>query len=118
MGLSSLPVSPVLAMPMLALPGTCEGDAVVVDDELDIGVNPDELALDDPIVGQKPPEKGKTGYLNPHSEMHRIRGLPTAKTMTHAQWLEHMVSHPPYDDGNEFRVAGKRNNTPSSTIFF
>ena len=53
---SSLPVSPVLAMPTLALPGTPEGDAVIVDDELDVGVNPNELVLDDPIIGQNPAE--------------------------------------------------------------
>ena len=105
----SLPVSPVLAMPTLALPGASEGDAV--DDEEDIGVNPSELALDDPMVGPKP-VAGKTGYLNAHADMPKIRGLPTPKTMTDAQMMEHMVSHLPYDDGCEICVAGKRNNTP------
>ena len=42
---SSLPVSPVLAMPVLALPGTVEGDALVVDDEEDIRVNPKRADL-------------------------------------------------------------------------
>ena len=57
----SLPVSPVLAMPVLALPGPPEGDAVEVGDELDIGVDPSELVLDEPIVGQQPAEKKMQG---------------------------------------------------------
>ena len=100
-------------MPTLALPGTPEGDAVLVDDELDVGVNPNELVLDDPIIGQKPAE-GKTKYLNAHVDPPPIRGLPTPKTMTHAQRLEHMVTHLPFDDGCELCVAGKRDNTPTA----
>ena len=98
-------------MPTLAIQGTAEGDAVTVDEEEDIGVDPTELLLDDPIVGQHPLPK-KTKYTNPHVDMPKLRGLPTPKTLTQAQIDEHMISHLPYWDGCEVCVAGKRNNTP------
>ena len=88
------PVSPLLVLPIVALPGTPDGDEIVVDDESDIGVDPTELSLDDPIVGERPVEKRKTP-LNPHVGMPRIRGLPTPKAMSAAQRAEHMIGHLP-----------------------
>ena len=108
----SQPVRPLLVSPVLALPGTPEGDSIEIDDETDIGVDPTELALDDPIVGQKPGDERKARDLNPHAKMPRLRGPPTPKTMSEAQGLEHMVSNLPYDHGCEFCAAGKRNISP------
>ena len=101
------PVSPALCSPVNSagapgrldqiggeLCGVCEED-----DEDIVGVNPGDLALGEPIVGQQPRQESK------------IKPLPNPKNLTEAEWREHLVTHLPYCDGCPFCVAGKRPNS-------
>ena len=89
-------------MPTLCAPSLGD-DTVEIDDEEDIGVNPKDLVLHEPIVGQKP---------LPSSP---IRPLPQPTVLTEAQMEEHMITHLPFCNGYPFCVAGARNNTPHRT---
>ena len=78
-------------------------DAAEIDDEEDLGVNPKDLVLREPIIGQKPASSSP------------IRSLPQPKVLTDAQMEEHMVTHLPFCNGCQFCVAGARNNTQHRT---
>ena len=70
-----------------------------MDEADEIGVHPKDLALGELVVGQRPAGQRK------------IRALPNPKTMSEAEWREHMVTHLPYCDGCPFCISGKRSNS-------